>query len=489
MVGAVQPGDVLDGKYAIERIIGRGGAGYVAAARHLVLQRRVALKFLRPELSEDPELARRFLREGQAAARMKGEHVAHVLDADTLPSGQPYLVMEYLEGEDVAALLRRCGPLAVEQATDFLLQACEAVHEAHTLRIIHRDLKPANMFLTRTPGGGSLIKVLDFGLSKVLDGEGRSDSITDSHHVVGSPHFMSPEQIRTPREIDERTDVWSLGATLFDLLTGHVPFDGRSMMEVCAALLCGPPPSIGRFRTDVPRELEAAVLRCLRIDPAERHPSVMELARALAPFAPHDPQACLARMASAGSSEARDRAGAIAPPAPEPPMDSPMTAGRRSHRVRLLAAGAAAVALAGIATALRAGAPVNATQETHRPAPTDPAPPLALHGPDAARVQAALLRPDDTHDPRRDFAGSVPRMPLLRETADGLATAVPYGRALEPKSTPVRRAGVDVSASHDRWTAPPPVLSVTAPAPPRPDCRDPFYIDGQGIKAIRSQCL
>src|ERR1700730_9735210 len=260
MGGRVQPGEVLDGKYAVERIVGQGGTAYVVAAQHLILRRRVALKFLRPELAVQPEIGRRFLREAQAAAQMRGYHVARVMDADTLRTGEPYLAMEFLEGEDLAAVIRRCGHLSVSDAADYLLQACEAVREAHTLKVVHCDLKPGNLFLTQGPDGKPCVKVLDFGLSKVLTPDAGSLSLTDSNLVVGSPHFMSPEQIRTPRDVDERTDIWSLGATLFAMLTGHVPFGGRSMIEVCGALLCGPAPSVRRLRADVPAELEEVVL-------------------------------------------------------------------------------------------------------------------------------------------------------------------------------------------------------------------------------------
>jgi serine/threonine protein kinase len=285
MGGRVQPGEVLDDKYAVERMVGEGGTGYVVAAQHLILRRRVALKFLRPELAAHPELGRRFLREAQAAAQMRGDHVARVMDADTLRTGEPYLVMEFLEGQDIAAVLRRCGHLSVSDATAYLIQACEAVGEAHALKVVHRDLKPGNLFLTQGPDGKPWVKVLDFGLSKVLTHDGILQGLTDSNHVVGSPHFMSPEQIRTPRDVDERTDIWSLGATLFAMLTGHVPFDGRSMIEVCGALLCGPAPRVRLLRAEVPAELEAVVLRCLRVEPADRYESVAALSRALAPFA------------------------------------------------------------------------------------------------------------------------------------------------------------------------------------------------------------
>jgi tRNA A-37 threonylcarbamoyl transferase component Bud32 len=454
MGGTVQPGEVLDGKYAVERIIGRGGSGYVAAAQHLVLQQRVALKFLRPELGEKPDVCRRFLREAQAAARMKGEHVARVLDADTLQSGEPYLVMEYLEGEDVAALLRRRERLTVAEATDYVLQACEAVHEAHTLRIIHRDVKPANLFLTRTPEGTARIKVLDFGLSKVLGWEGGTESLTDSNHIMGSPYFMSPEQIRTPREVDERTDIWSLGATLFNLLTGHVPFDGASMMEVCAALLCGPAPQITRFRSDVPPQLEVVVLRCLRIEPQERHGSVVELARELIPFAPESSRASLARMEAIGAAS-----GA----APRAPGDG--------RRTRLLAAGGVAIALLAI-TCLGVAHAISSHRAKEPPVADRPAPPPAM----LPSMMSDVARSGVPAASSADEPQTAPEGGLSHDVAEARVLRMPP-RAAVSLSAPPRKAAV----------VPAVVASAAHSAPAA--CSEPFYIDAQGLKAIRPGCL
>lgn len=285
MVPSLKTGDVIAGKYLLERIVGRGGVGVVVAAQHMMLRKRVALKFLRPELANEPEVIGRFVREAQAAAQIRGEHVARVLDADTLETGAAFLVMEYLEGKDLATVLRDDGPLPVDFAVDCILQACDGIAEAHALGIVHRDIKPANLFLTRSPDGSPFVKVLDFGLSKVL----RRDSfgaLTADHHVIGSPHFMSPEQMRSSRDVDVRTDVWALGAVLYTLLTGHVPFDGSFLTEICSAILTGEMRGLRELRPDVPEGLEEVVGACLRLEPAERYASLAELARALTPFAP-----------------------------------------------------------------------------------------------------------------------------------------------------------------------------------------------------------
>lgn len=292
----VQPGDVIGGKYSVERIIGRGGVGIIAAARHVTLKQRVALKFLRPEVAGDPDIIQRFLREAQAAAQIRSEHVTRVMDAGTMEDGTVFLVFEYLAGRDLAAVLREDGPLAIADAVDYLTQACEAVAEAHALGIVHRDLKPANLFLTRAPDGAPLVKVLDFGLSKVK-GSAAMTALTAANHVIGSPHFMSPEQMRSSRDADARSDIWALGVVLFGLLTGRVPFEGEYLTEVCAAVLEGKALSLRGLRPDAPLELEAVILRCLRTEPAERFQSVPELVEALRPFASEGGQARVERIA------------------------------------------------------------------------------------------------------------------------------------------------------------------------------------------------
>jgi serine/threonine-protein kinase len=277
-----QPGQIIADKYVVKDVIGRGGVGVVVAADHRTLKCPVALKFLRPEIAHDPEVVQRFLREARAAARLRSEHVARVMDADSTEDGTGYLVMELLEGRDFAAIVEE-GPLPVATAVDYLTQACEAVAEAHSLGIIHRDLKSANLFLTRRPDGTPLVKVLDFGLSKV-DRSLSEATLTDDNHVMGSPHFMAPEQMRSSREVDARSDIWSLGVILYTLLAGRVPFEGVYLTEVCAAVLSGSPRALTTLRADVPRELAAVVERCLRLEPQERFQTVAELVAALAPF-------------------------------------------------------------------------------------------------------------------------------------------------------------------------------------------------------------
>ena len=280
----IEIGQVLADKYRVEQVIGAGGMGVVVAATHLELGQRVAMKFLLAEGMGSPEVAARFMREARAAARIRGEHVARVIDVGRLDSGSPYIVMEYLEGMDLEALVRK-QPIAIEDAVDYLIQACDAMAEAHRLGIIHRDLKPANLFRSEGVDGQFVIKVLDFGISKSpLDAT--AGSLTATSALVGSPLYMSPEQMRSSRNVDHRTDIWSLGAVLFELLARRAPYDGETVGELMAKVLMDPLPKLRDFRDDVPEGLEAVVARCLEKSPEARFANVAELSQALTPYAP-----------------------------------------------------------------------------------------------------------------------------------------------------------------------------------------------------------
>lgn len=279
-------GDVIAGKYVIERELGAGGMGVVLAARHRELDTQVAIKLMRGEVLDDPQASGRFLREARAAARLRGEHIARVTDYGKLDSGEPYSVIEYLEGKDLSDVLEE-GPLPVAHAVEYICQACEALIEAHGHGIVHRDIKPSNLFLIKTPSGKACVKVLDFGISKfTLAGE---DSVelakTSTQAVLGSPLYMSPEQMRSSRTVDARSDVWSLGATLYQLLTRRVPFAAETMMELCMMVANDDPPPLRGFRPEIQAPLEAIVLRCLRRSPDDRFQTVSALQAALAPYA------------------------------------------------------------------------------------------------------------------------------------------------------------------------------------------------------------
>jgi len=276
------PGDVIAGKYRVERLIGRGGMGAVFAAQHLILNQRVALKLLLGELADSQEASARFVNEARAAAQIQGEHVARVLDIGQLPTGVPFMVLEYLEGSDLAGILQQRGPLPVSEVADYALQALDALAQAHSAGIVHRDLKPANLFLTSRHDGTSLVKVLDFGISKNTTAP---SGMTSTRAVMGSPEYMSPEQLRTPRGVDARTDIWSLGVILYELLAGRVPFQAETLADLFMQICQVDPPSIRTLRPDVPPAFEAVVMRCMAREPSARFQSVRELSTALLVFA------------------------------------------------------------------------------------------------------------------------------------------------------------------------------------------------------------
>jgi serine/threonine-protein kinase len=278
----VRIGEVLAGKYRVERVLGTGGMGVVVAARHLELGQRVALKLLLPEGLDDAATVERFAREARAAARLESEHAVRVLDVGRLKDGAPFLVMEYLDGEDLGALLDRVGRVEISEAVDLVLQAMEAIAEAHGIGIVHRDIKPRNLFLTRRRDGRRIVKVLDFGLAKVL--RTNDPKLTATSTVMGSPQYMSPEQMKGAGDVGLATDVWSLGVCLYELIAGRVPFDGATMPELFAAVLTDAPAPLEAVRPDVPVELARAVHRCLEKDAKLRTESVAELARAIEPF-------------------------------------------------------------------------------------------------------------------------------------------------------------------------------------------------------------
>jgi len=300
----VRPGEVVAGRYRIERVIGVGGMGIVVAAMHLQLEQRVALKFLLPHALESAVVMARFTREARAAVRIKSEHIARIMDVGTLDSGTPYMVMEYLEGSDLAAVLRARGRLAIEEAVDYILQACEAIAEAHRLGIVHRDLKPANLFLARGDGVEN-IKVLDFGISKMssLSASSEAASMTHTGVLLGSPMYMSPEQLTSPREVDSGTDIWSLGVVLHQLLAGEPPFNGTTVTQISIAVVQHPAPLLEQLRTDVPPGLAAAVRRCLEKSRVDRFANVEELAAALAVFAPARSRASIERIQRPASAQ------------------------------------------------------------------------------------------------------------------------------------------------------------------------------------------
>jgi len=305
-------GDIIDSRYRVEEIIGRGGMGLVASAVHMQLGRRVAIKLLVPKAAGSDVAHERFLREARAAAHLRNEHVVQVLDFGILENGSPVIVMELLKGYDLERTLIKRGPLPIIEAVDFLLQACEAVAEAHAHGLVHRDIKPSNLFVSHAADGSPHIKVLDFGVSKLVRGAEsesgfREQSLTGSRMVVGSPAYMAPEQVSCGGETDARTDVWALGVTLFELLTETRPFDAASVPLAFASIMRDSPPLLRARCLEAPHQLEELVQWCLEKDPAKRCPDVVTFAKRLADAFPSplrsEVAARIERLAKAASVE------------------------------------------------------------------------------------------------------------------------------------------------------------------------------------------
>ena len=289
----VRPGDVVAEKYLVIRVLAAGGMGVVVAARHRQLHRVVAIKFLREGMSAREGVVARFEREGRVIAGLTGEHVAKVFDFGRLASGEPFIVMELLEGETLGDRMRRLGRLPVVDAVDFVLQACDGLAEAHAAGIIHRDLKPQNLFIARRLDETESIKLIDFGISKARESIA---TLTHDSDVIGTPAYMAPEQFEAPGSVDERADVWSLGAVLYEALCGKLPFPGDGVLQIVSSVLKTNAKSLADYGLDVPSELAAIVHRCLAKDQADRFAGVLDLARALAPFGSAEPIARVGRM-------------------------------------------------------------------------------------------------------------------------------------------------------------------------------------------------
>ncbi|HEU5075885.1 MAG TPA: protein kinase [Polyangiaceae bacterium] len=311
MVSALLPvtvGQIVAEKYQVDSVIGQGGMGVVVSAHHIDLDQKVAIKFLLADVAQHADAAERFRREARAAARIHSDHVVRVLDVGVLPDEIPYMVMEYLEGKDLGAKMSAGERFTVEEAVGYALEAIDAIAQAHKAGIVHRDLKPANLFLAKRPDGSHRVKVLDFGISKSLkDSSLTSMRLTSTTTLIGSPLYMSPEQMQSARDVDGRADIWSLGAILFEMLAARPPYQANTLPQLCQELLTADPPKLRALRPDVPEGVEHAVARCLMRNIDERWQDVKDVAAALKPYSSRHRSHRPERMSSPALSTDSDR--------------------------------------------------------------------------------------------------------------------------------------------------------------------------------------
>jgi serine/threonine-protein kinase len=459
----VRPGQVLAGRYRVDAILGVGGMGVVVAATHVHLDDRVALKLPLPATLREPRAVARFIEEARAAARIKSDHVARVMDVGTLENGAPYIVMEVLEGVDLADLLHREGRLEVRLAVDLVLQVCEALAHVHALGMVHRDVKPSNLFCVERPDHRPFVKLLDFGISTLPEGEDGEPATPPERSVVGSPHYMSPEQLRSPTRVDHRTDIWSLGVVLHELLAGRTPFDGESIAKLVRAVEAGDRMPLAVLRADLPPALDAVVATCLQTDRERRFASVGEVAAALVDFASEDGKSAVERLLmreevpSLTGCELGPVVGSHLFPSDAPPASQRRPRDRARHRAALRTA-----AWIGLAATL--GGLTGALAVQARPG--------GRLGPAGAVVTGAAL----SDAPRAAV------IPSAAESASIPTVSVSDLPIAPPKAVYVPR----VAASH----VPASAASSAAPgASASLPCTPPWVVDDAGITRFLPECF
>lgn len=460
----VAVGDVLAGKYKVDQVLGAGGMGVVVRATHQILNSKVAMKFLLPEYVNNTGIVERFLREAKAAVSIKNPHVAGVIDVGTLESGSPYIVMEYLQGRDLADVLETEVYMRdVQRAAKLILQACEGLAAAHANGIVHRDIKPGNLFITSASDGTEQVKVLDFGISKSGT---EMNNLTRTGAVMGSPMYMSPEQMRSTRNVDQRSDVWSLGVVAFELLTGRLPYEAETMTELVAMVLEHDPPRTRDLRADVPPALDDAVAGALTKNPDKRYRDVAEFAQDIA-TAMNDPQLHeqaqrIRRIVSrgtddmTGSQQVSSATGALARSHIRTRPDE-----GKNRKVALIAAAIAALLVAGglgayFASSNNTPAPTEVVADAPMevPLPTVPAAEEAV-----GAIVAPPTVPVETPPVAPPVVAEEPAVAVAEEEDDSSHRSSSSSRSSSRSSSSSRPAMVEQPAVMQAETPPPPTMT------------------------------
>jgi serine/threonine-protein kinase len=363
-------GLLLLGRYRIVQKLGEGGMGAVYEGQHELIGKRLAIKCLHAQFATNPEIVERFYREAQSATAVGNEHIIEVTDVGTFDDGAPFIVMEFLEGIELAKLIEQEGSLSISRLVHIVTQVCGALSAAHARGIVHRDMKPENIYLIRRGADSDFVKVLDFGVSKVRDASDSmgAHALTRTGMAIGTPYYMPPEQAQGVRDLDHRADIYAVGVILYQGLTGHLPFDAESYPALLLKIVSERPAPLRVFRNDLPEALESLVLKAMARDRSDRFQTTQELADALQRFSvlqTMPPESMSRRSAVSAIPQTTPFVTAHDQPMTREPSSLPTAPG--ASRPWLVPAAIGAVAITGVVVWLARGKP-EPTESLLRPA-------------------------------------------------------------------------------------------------------------------------